>query len=163
MAENDFQTCPKCGKPLIVPAGRKWCPNCALMRARHVEIIEDAITMRGLSTVEEIALDSGIDFEDVQTLVLETPALRREVDAGAPCMQCGEALAQKGSQYCFTCRIDLFNTLDEAAGDLLDKVERFGPVHESSSVASLRELLDQKRARTRTARFNPTPELRRPF
>lgn len=160
---NDFGECPVCGKTLTVPRGRKWCPNCAIARERNIALIENAVMNRGVTIVHEIADFTGIEVDEVHRLVRETPALSREVDTGEPCVQCGLELAQKGSQYCLRCRLDLFNTFDEAADLLADKVDRLPPEHESSSLASLRDVLSDKRSRTGTSRFNPTPGQRRAF
>ena len=157
--QQEFKRCPKCGKVFSVLEGKAWCAACTAVRAERLELISEAINEGYGEALDDIARYTGLSIREVADLVEQSESLRRLVALPKRCIKCKEKLAQRGSQFCFPCRLALYGQFASAAAHLAAKMppKEYQPQipYRSSGVVTA---LEQKRARASLARLDPTPK-----
>lgn len=157
-----LRTCKRCRKLFVPRSSPLFCPACENENYRDEDLIEQAIIRHGLKKPRQIAQWTGLPLARVKRALRNSRILAHAAETDTPCVRCGQRPAQKGAEYCLTCRLDLQNSLRESATDLARKLpERPAP----SDVASLSAVtaLSRKRRRTGTYRFNPAPSQRKGY
>jgi len=145
----EIATCPRCGKPFVPLPGSRWCSACTAQRAEFVSLVEDAMNRGRQTTLEGIADATGLAIPVVRRILKNTRVLDGAADLQVPCLRCGKAPAQPGSDLCLECRLDLGEKIAEAADELAAGLEQ--DTYESKAakpVDNVTTRVDEQRRRT---------------
>ncbi len=162
MKSSNVVTCPRCGKLFSHMPGKSLCVECLLIEDRNQAIIETAVERHKKLSARAISEFTGLPIKDVQRIVRHSPSLRHLVDARELCTRCGELKAERGSDFCLSCRFDLYRAFGDAADDLFTHLEALEPRPQASAEPaslsmSVISALNQKRSRAGMLRFHPAP------
>ena len=149
--------CPLCGQMHAREPGRTLCQLCYDTREQDIFLIEQAILTHGLTRSEDIADQTDLPIEEVRLLIEETGGFAEELVDKSLCRRCHKVRAQKNSEYCFSCRMDLYKAINDARGELLARVGALRKVTHASPMGKVGDALEQKRARAAASRFAPSP------
>jgi len=154
----DFVRCGKCGKAFLWSGADKYCADCAAKQEEYIELISEAIDEGYGETIEAIAHYTGLPVQQVNDLVEESEVLRKAVHVPKQCVKCKAQPAQRGSQFCFACRLDLYTSFASAVAELSEKMTLGGyEPHRAYRSSGLLAELERKRGRASMGRLNPTP------
>ena len=145
----EIAACPRCGKPFVPLPDSKWCSACTAQRAEFVSLVEDAVNRGCQTTLEGIAEATGLPVPVVRRILKNTRVLDGAADLQEPCLRCGKAPAQPGSDLCLECRRGLAENMAEAASELAAGLEL--DTYESKAakpVDNVTTRVDEKRRRT---------------
>lgn len=156
----DVRQCKECGKAYEVQMGESLCDVCLIQRDRILTQVEDAIRRTGKRGTRDIADITGLDAREVKRTMKSSHMLAHAGLSEDICSKCNSQNAQKGSRFCLQCRLELHKSLGDAAGTLLDDIHarRSRTLKEDLKRISPSDLLEDKRRRTGTHRFDPSPK-----
>ena len=146
---NESGRCSKCGKMFATRPGKTMCARCESQFAENLQRVKEAAQLHAKRTTEEIAAYAGLSIEEVQLIMQDPQFDQTETSDGPPCARCKERPAQRYSEYCLTCRLELNKAFGHAARTLASQIER--EVSDRRAVerikqASVLKAVDKKRA-----------------
>lgn len=143
--------------------GDSRCEACRKKRERLLGLIGNAVE-RGASNVRDIAKNTGFSRSEVAKTIQSSHYLSHVANSDEICTQCRERFAQQGSLYCLACRLALHKSLGDAATATRDG-EKKRPKKPEDRMKSLTttDALREKRRRTGSHRFDPSPKLRKGY
>ncbi len=148
----EIPRCPKCGRFMGIHPGHEWCLVCVTERENRISLVEEALNRAGKKSPEEIAQYTGLPLPEIHRIVTTTQALNYAVDSQSLCRRCGKAPAQRGSPFCFGCRIELYNALQEATHKLANETAaRAAQSRARTSASGIRRSLEERRDRERAS------------
>lgn len=163
MAE-DVRKCRDCGRNYIPIMGEDRCDVCLLQRDRLLTMLEDTINRHGKRTPSELASLTGFSEREVKKTLRSSHMMAHAVESDETCARCNVRNAQQGSSLCFACRLDLHKALGAAAKTLLDDINaRSRNTDDGLKDKSVSSAIDDKRRRTGTHRFDPSPDHRKRY
>jgi hypothetical protein len=147
--------CRQCGKLIAPDSPGSICSEC-----RHADsLLEEhgeAAVAQAREALDRLALSAGLTSHEVRQAMRDLPSLARFLDKEPTCATCGRRPPMEGMKLCLRCQIDALDMLrmaaDEAYEHALEEQDE-AALHQSRS---LRDLLEDKRARTATANINPS-------
>lgn len=157
--DQGLETCPECATVFAPVHGGSLCEECTLETEVTLALILSAVDRGGVDTPRKIAAATGLGVAKIKKALRRSFLLAHAVDTRDTCVKCAARPAQRGSDYCLVCRLELFSSLGKAAGELEGKVEaqRRKPEAELGGM-SVRDALARKRRRTGSYRFDPSPK-----
>lgn len=159
MMPANLKRCRDCGKFFASDDARLYCFDCSMSRLDHEEMVDLAVRSGRARTPEEIAQLTGLGLDEVRAIVHRSNLLSHEINDERLCSFCEERPAQPASRYCLRCRIKLNEELGKAAKEIAERthpeLEHFVP--QSAQSTGVVSALAEKRRRTGSSRFDPTP------
>lgn len=158
---GELAKCPECGKLFAPRPGKERCVDCLANRDFVQDRIEAALRQIEEPTLDNVVRYTGFEKDVVLRAIEQSRVLRAQIDLGLPCARCGKRGAQAGSDFCFPCRMELYSVFGEAVDTLLPHLEHLHVDDTPTNVTlGLGRALNDKRARTRSARINLGPDTR---
>ncbi len=156
---NEASRCSKCGKMFAPHPGKTMCARCAAQFAENVQRVKEAAELHGDRTIEEVAAYAGLTVDDVKT-ILQDPLYEDSGYSDSPlCTRCKEKPAQKHSEYCLSCRLELNKAFGHAARTLASQIEREitdrRTAEKIKRASALREVERKRAANPMTRMTNP--------
>ncbi len=155
---DKMRNCAQCGKIFVPEAPEIYCADCTYSNVQIAEMIDDAIEKHGKRSPTEIADFTGLTVGKVKAVIRSSRPRSYDTLVEDLCDRCGKRPRQEASDYCFQCRLDMYRSFSEAADAAWEKaVNSPSEEEEIEKSLSISATLAQKRRRTGTYRFNPSP------
>lgn len=156
MAE-DLKPCPDCGKVFSPETDGGLCGDCAYENESLTGLIQDAVERHGKKNAKEIARFLSTPLAKVKTAIRSSRLLAHDLGEEDLCKRCNTNLAQRGSEFCLDCRLEVHKSIGAITRDLKENVALERPARLDQSRMNIGAALQDKRRRTGTNRFDPTP------
>ncbi|MBX7254997.1 MAG: hypothetical protein K1Y02_01455 [Candidatus Hydrogenedentes bacterium] len=150
--------CVKCGKIFPPFAENTMCARCTIRYREDIERVHEAMYLHNKRTVDEIASYAALSHDEVRRIMGE-PALqemREEAQLLPSCVRCKDRPAQKGSQFCLACRLELNKAFGDAARTIARQIEHEMTDRRAQAKGipnSLLDEVDKKRKRSKAGKF----------
>lgn len=155
--DDKMRSCAQCGKIFVPDPPEIYCADCTYSNQQIVERIDNAIEKRGKRSPGEIAELTGLSVGKVKAVIRSSRPRSYDTVVEDLCNRCGKRPRQEASDYCFQCRLDMYRSFSDAADAAWEKASK-APTEEIEKKLSVRATLAEKRRRTGTYRFNPSPK-----
>ena len=154
--DDKMRNCAQCGNIFVPEPPEIYCADCSYSNQSIVETIDNAIEKRGRKSPTEIADLTGLAVGKIKAVIRSSRPLSYDTLVEDLCSRCGKRPRQEASDYCFQCRLNMYRSFSDAADAVWEKASK-APAEEIQKKLSVRDTLAQKRRRTGTYRFNPSP------
>lgn len=157
----ELTKCKECGKLFAPHAGKDRCSDCLAQQESVQARIEAALRHVQKPTLNAVVEFTGFAEHVVRRAVERSRVLRAQIDMDEPCARCGVRGAQAGSDFCFPCRMALYGELGDAVEVIAPRAHATADERVSRDpTLGLGRAIEEKRARTRSARINLGPDTR---
>lgn len=153
----ELRACSDCGKVFAPESDEVFCVACAGENERLVVSIQDAVEHHGKKTSRAIARFLKVPLARVKRAIRSSRTLAHDLGEEDLCKRCNIHLAQRGSELCLECRLEVHKSIGAITKDLEETVRLERPNRMDQSRMTAGDALEDKRKRTGTHRFDPTP------
>lgn len=159
---DKLKNCPQCEKLFVPEPPEELCVDCAFDNEQILERVDNAIEQQGKKTPKAIADYTGIPLATVKQILKTSLSRAHDTLPDALCTQCEKRPAQKASDLCLQCRLSMYRSLGDTADELQERVVFGEPEPDTiKDRLSIGNTLAEKRRRTGSYRFDPSPKLRK--
>ncbi len=154
---NELSICRGCGKIFGTTPGRDLCAVCGRTSDSDVEAVARALLDEDCSTINDVMRATGFSRARIERVLRRSPSTRHALDKNKSCSKCSKRAAQAGSDFCFRCRLELYNSFGDAADMLFAHLEPLEPPSfPKGNITGFRDSLAEKRGRARAGRIMAT-------
>jgi hypothetical protein len=136
--------CQDCDRVIMSDETHHLCDICYEKYDLEIRLVEDAIKIHAYERPEVIAKHTHLTVDRVKHLLEDAKQAARGPESKEMCSNCSERNALIKSTYCWDCQLTVYHNLS---------TESRQAAQTDTGINSLRDIMGDKRRRTRAVRF----------